>query len=121
MALGAITVTLDEIQGRKPRAPLFAVRVSFPGDGDYPAGGTPDFTELVRDAVEAYMKARSDANVRGRMSFTIMTLVGGLCGIYVPLYDHDTDKLKVLVGSTWVENATANISGTTFNVTLICS
>lgn len=121
MALGAITITLDEIQGRKVQAPLFAVRVSFPGDGDYPAGGTPDFTELVRDAVEEYMAARSDANVRGRMNFTIMALIGGDCGAYVPLYDDANDKLKVLVGATWVQNATANISGTTFNVTLICS
>jgi len=121
MSIGAIT--MGEITGEKPSAPLFAIDVSFAGDSSYPTGGTADFQESVRDAIETYMAAQSDANVRGRWNVEIQCVAGFNCGQYVPWYDAANDKLYVRDGghATWDEVAnTTNLSGTTFNLTLLC-
>ncbi len=119
MSLGAIT--FSNITGEKPSAPLFAVDVAFAGDGAYPAGGTPDFQELVRDAIETAMAAKTDANVRGRTNVSIVCVAGYDAGQYVPYYDAANDKLFVRDGgsATWAE-ASGNLSTTTFKLTLLC-
>ena len=121
MTLGAIT--LGTLEGDKPSAPLFAIDVSFEGDDAYPTGGTPNFQDAIRDAIEAANAAKSDHNVRGRMDISIQCVAGFESGQYVPYYDAANDKLKVLDGgsATWAEVAdTTDIHTTVFNLTLLC-
>jgi hypothetical protein len=121
MTLGTITLPNAKLTGAMPQAPLFAINISFPGDDAYPAGGTPDFQELVRDAIETKMKAAADANIRGRQNVEIENVIAGLCGAYTPIYDKANDKLWVDVKATGVEVAPAvDLSTTTFNVTVVC-
>lgn len=119
MTIGAITV--DSVAGEKPSTPMFAIDVEFAGDGAYPAGGTPDFTEAIRDAIEAKRAVLSDANVRGRTNVEIICVAGYDAGQYVPWFDVPNDKLFVRDGgsATWAE-ASGNISTTTFKLTLLC-
>lgn len=121
MTLGAIT--LGTLEGDKPSAPLFAIDVSFEGDDAYPTGGTPGFEELVRDAIEAANKAKSDKNVRGRQDITVQCVAGYQAGQYVPYYDAANDKLMVFDGgsATWAQvAATTDLHTTVFNLTLLC-
>jgi hypothetical protein len=123
MAIGAITYDGgDGMVGEKPSAPLFAVDVEFAGDAAYPAGGTPNFQGLVRDAIEAAVAALPDANVRGRTNIEIRAVAGYDAGQYVPWYDRAADKLFVRDGgsATWAE-AAGNLSTTTFKLTLLCA
>jgi hypothetical protein len=105
MAIGAITVGNNV--GRQPSAFAEVVMLAFAGDGAYGAGGTADFEDSVR--------AKLGRNV------TVLAVVGQDCGGYVPVYDRANDKLKVyeqtnVATSPLIETATANLSGTTFNV-----
>lgn len=115
------TMTFSDMTGDKPKAPMFAVDVSFPGDDNYPAGGTPDFNELVRDAIDTHMKALPDANVRGRMNVSVVSVAGSDSGQYVPSYDAVNDKLFVRDGgsATWAE-ASGDLKAITFKLTLLC-
>jgi hypothetical protein len=105
MALGTITaVAKSQVSG------LNLDRISFAGDGAYPAGGTPGFQALVRTAL-------------GKGSVTILQVQVEDCGGYVPMYDNANDKLKVYYGDNnnaadgaLVENATANLSAVTFKL-----
>ncbi len=119
MTLGAITY--GGMTGEKPSTPMFAVDVSFAGDDSYPAGGTPDLNEAVRDAIEAAVAALPDANIRGRTNVSIICVAGSDSGQYVPYYDADNDKLFVRDGgsATWAE-ASGDLSTTTFKLTLLC-
>jgi hypothetical protein len=97
------------------------IRMSFDGDDAYVAGGTADFTEVVKDAIEAAAVAASDSNIRGgQPNLEVVEVISADCGIYLAKYDQTNDKLKAVVGSTGVENATGDISGVTFNVTVLC-
>ena len=121
MALGTITVGTKE--GEKPSAPLFTIDVSFEGDAAYPDDGTPNFQELVRDAIEAANAAKSDHNVRGRQDITIQTVLAYHAGQYIPVYDVANDKLLVYDGgsATWAQvSGTPDLHTTIFNLTLLC-
>lgn len=85
-------------------------RITFDGDGTYPAGGTVDFQDLVRTFL-------------GR-EVIILGLFPNDCGGYLPALTSD-GKLKVYEaaadGSPFDETATADLSETTFDVTLLCT
>lgn len=104
MALGTL-VSVSK-SGEAASTPLRCDRISFPGDSSYPTGGTPGFEALVRALLG--------------MSVTIVDVVPGDCGDNKPEYDRANDKLKVRVISTAAEVAnTTNLSGVTFNLTVI--
>jgi len=99
------------------------LNIQFAGDGAYPAGGTADFTAYVKDIVAVAAAAALDANVRGAQELEIVDVKAGDCGQYVPSFDLANDKLFVRDGghATWAEVAPAvDLSGTTFNVTVMC-
>lgn len=118
MAIGTITIasTLDLPSGAR------LYHCSFAGDGAYPTGGT-----LVANVLAALVLAiktaelgASDTLVRGVMTPTIMDVIPGDCGQYVPMWV--TAGLKVRDGghATWDEvGAATDLSATTFNVTLV--
>lgn len=110
MALG--TMTLASGAGKSPSAPMRMDLISFAGDGAYGAGGTAGFQALVRTLL--------GQNVE------VMGVIGQDCGGYIPIYDKANDKLKVYEGDydpaavgPLTENATANLSGVTFNVLVL--
>lgn len=104
MAQGAITRGSEV--GGQASAPIFVERLSFPGDSAYPTGGTA-----------AFEVAYQAATAQGR---TIVTVVSDDCGDNKVEYDRVNDKLKVRVISTGAEVAnTTDLSGVTFNVTVI--
>jgi hypothetical protein len=106
MAIGAITVS--EQAGQRVSAPgPRAIPLQFLGDSDYPAGGTPNFEDLVRAALP------------GNEFVTIVTVTQGDCGGYQVTYDRENDKLKLWVSADAapnVENTTADLAAVTFNV-----
>jgi len=110
MALGTITVTKKTQVGDGPvRFDL----LSFAGDGAYPSGGSTGFQALVRAAL-------------GVGNVEVLAVIAQDCGGYQPIYDKAADKLKVYYGDNnnasdgpLVENATANLSGTTFKVLVL--
>jgi len=104
MAIG--TITLGTGAGLKPSAPLAVQPMSFPGDASYPTGGTATFGATVKTKL-------------GK-SCEILQVIGGDCGVYLALYDKGNDKLKVrkIVDGT-EPTATTDLSGTTFNVTVL--
>lgn len=108
MAIG--TITVGTRAGHAPSRPMFADTMSFAGDGAYAAGGTADFQASVRTAL--------GSNV------TVLAVIPGDCGGYVPVYDQAADKLKVyeqtdVATSPLIETVTADLSGTTFNVVVV--
>lgn len=118
MALGTITVGTIRERGNGGKL----IPISFPGDSSYPTGGTATFTALVEAAIKTAMAALGDANVRGPLDLTIVALIPGNCGQYLPSFDAVNDKLFVRdAGHATLDEVTAavNLSGTTFNVVLI--
>lgn len=108
MALGTITVA----EGGAAVGPLFIDRIACAGDGAYPSGGSTGFLALVQAKIGA--------------SRDILAVIPQDCGGYVPSYDHTADKLKVYYADNnnaadgpLIENATADLSGTTFNLVII--
>jgi len=111
------------IEARSNKVSDFKVRMNFDGDDAYPTGGTATFQALFRAAVNAANAALSDSNVRGDESLEILDIIGGDCGQYVAFYDKTNDKLKVLDGGSATRaevTATTDLSGTKFNITVIC-
>lgn len=109
MALGTITV----VRKTQIPGPLNYDEISFAGDGAYPTNGTPGFQALVRTAL-------------GKGNVTILHVIPAECGGYIPFYDVAADKLKVIYSDNnnaadgpLIENATANLSGTTFKLTVV--
>lgn len=81
----------------------FMDTIAFPGDAAYAAGGSEDFTEFFRAAFP------------GR---TPIAIIANDCGIFRPVFLIATDKLKVFRNDTGAE-ASGDLSGTIFNVTVI--
>lgn len=109
MAIGAITV----VRKSQVTGPVNYDEISFAGDGAYPANGTAAFQAAVRAAL-------------GKGNVTILYVVPQDCGGYVPVYDNVADKLKVYYADNnnaadgpLIENATANLSGTTFKLVIV--
>lgn len=109
MSLGTGTRVADEsTKGDK----LYVDQLSFLGDDAYPTGGTPDFDGFVQALL-------GDAR-------DVIAVVPGDCGDNLPIYVPDAGggatpgKLLVRVISTGLEVAnTTDLSGVTFNVTVI--
>lgn len=107
MALGTMTVRSRVGQDRGSNH-LKAYRLSFAGDTSYPTGGTASFKSTVESAI-------------GRKLVEIVDVVSGDCGDNRAEHDQANDKLKVRVISTAAEvGAAVNLSGVTFNVTVLC-
>lgn len=109
MAIGTITVGTEA--GLMPSAPTFSSKISFAGDSSYPTGGSTGFQALVR--------AKLGRNV------TVLAVLPQDCGGFTPVYDIGADALKVF--RTGAINAaqeqvpnTTNLSGTTFNLIVVC-
>lgn len=109
MAIGTITV----INKMQADGPLNLDTIAFAGDATYPASGSPGFQALVR-------KALNKGNV------TILYVISQDSGGYFPIYDVAGDKLKVFVGDNnnasdgpLVENASADLSATTFRLVVV--
>lgn len=118
MAIGTVTIasTVELPNGAR------LYHCSFAGDGAYPTGGTlaADVTAALVLAIKTAELAASDTLVRGPMTPTIIDLIPGDCGQYAPMWV--TAGLKVRDGghATWDEvTAAGDLSGTTFNVTLV--
>lgn len=112
MALGTPTLARKVLQG-----PIRADRLTFAGDGAYPAGGTVAFTDFYKDALAA-----ADASSPGREILAIVQVdVSG----YVLRYDDANDKLMVFEANSDAadgplqESSTANLSGVTFSVIVL--
>ena len=108
MAIGTIT----KAEGCSGPLGLFVDRISFLGDGAYPAGGTVGFLALAQAKIGA--------------SRNIIAVIPQDCGGYMPAYDHANDKLKVYEGDyspaavgPFVENVTADLSAVTFNLVIL--
>jgi len=111
MAIGAITVGTQA--GKSALDPIRIIPVSFAGDGAYGAGGTAAFEDSVQ-------------TILGE-SVTLLGVISLDCGGYVPVYDRAADKLKVYEGDynpaavgPLTENATADLSGVTFSMLVVC-
>ena len=119
MSIGTITI-VDRINldgGHK------LVKCSFDGDDAYPTGGTTaaNVEAALKLAIKTAAAAADDANVRAVENLSIVDVIAGDCGQYVPSWT--SSKLKVRDGgsATWAEASNeGDLSGTTFNVTFIC-
>jgi hypothetical protein len=119
MAIGTITIAsrLELGDGNK----MF--KCTFAGDGNYPTNGTlnADVTAALQLAIKTAAAAAGDANVRAIEDVTILDVIQGDCGQYVPCWT--AVGLKVLDGGhatrDEVGNGT-NLAGTTFGVTFVC-
>lgn len=117
MALGTTTI-VEQVAGE---GPVFIDRVTQVGDGAYPAGGTAAFQAKYRAAaVASGLKKASGRNI-------IAILPGGLnpddgsgtSKEIVPLYDHTSDKLMMVLMNTGVESAQSNQSSVTYNLLVL--
>jgi hypothetical protein len=106
MALGAITKVKKV--GQKPSAPTFCDLITFPGDGAYPAGGTPGFLALLQAAFG-----------QARTIIAVIDQTDPGVGLNFVEYDHTNDKLFMRVRTTGVESAVANQSAITYRVMVI--
>ena len=112
MALGSITAgaASGNLKGA-PSAPIFADKFSFAGDGNYPTGGTTGLDALLTAAA--------------KKTLTIVSIIADDCGGYIPVYlPANGGTLKVYEaaadGNPLDEVAnTTNLSGTTFNLTVL--
>ncbi len=118
MAIGTITIgnTLALPDGG------MLYKCSFAGDGAYPTHGT--LSAAIHTALKLAIKTAegltTDTNVRGPLNPTIVDIIGGDCGQYVPMWTAVGLKVRDGGHATWNEvgNGT-NLAGTTFNVTFV--
>lgn len=119
MALGTITIVSKVAL---PKGGML-LDCSFAGESSYPTGGTTavNLAAALKTALVAEVAAATDKNVRGFETLSVVGLIPGDCGQYVPsIVD---GKLKVRDGGsgTWAEvSGSANISTTTFHVQFVC-
>lgn len=102
MALTALTLTKDA--GAKPSAPLYADRITFPGEASYTAGGPTGF----QAAFNTLMKSNR----------TILAVLSLQTGDYKVEYNHADDKLLIRVVSTGAE-ASGDLSLVTYEILVI--
>ena len=105
MSLG--TITVNNKGGFKPSAPSPMLDISFAGDGAYGAGGTLLTTVVRAAAGDQAVEVLGVVDISGNAT-------------YMPVYNKATGKLMVFIRTTGVENATADISGTTFRILVVC-
>jgi hypothetical protein len=102
MALGTLTL----VKQAAGQGPIFYDRVSCTGDAAYPTGGTAAFETTYRAKVGS--------------SRTIIDIIPGDCGLFVPSYTFATKKLKVRNFTDGTEvTDTTNLGSTTFNFTVV--
>lgn len=108
MAIGTITVQTNKIL--KASAPIKYYILQFTGEDTYVKGtGTALFEAMVQAAVAE--------------DVTLMAVENTLSDTnpeYIPVYDEQSDALKILDPGAGDEAATADYSGTTFNFLAIC-
>ena len=109
MTIGAIT--LGTQAGKATSKPTRIIPVAFAGDGAYPSNGTAGFEDSVQNKLGELV--------------TVLGVIPQDCGGYVPIYDRANDKLKVYeqtdtATTPLIETATSNLSGTTFNMLVVC-
>lgn len=93
---------------------VFFDRIQFGGDDDYPAGGTPGFAALAAAAL-------------GKEGISIINVMkAGPCGGYEVFYDNENDKLVLYeydydagANGPAVENGTADLNATTFDLIVL--
>lgn len=104
-------ITLAQAGGGQTLQPVFFDSISFGGDDDYPAGGTPNFSEVVAAALE-----KVGIEVVGVMK-------AGPCGGYGVVYDKSADKLYIETypdaAGVAAENTTTDLSGVTFELVVL--
>ena len=112
MAIADTDITLVDQGGQKQSVPQFADAISFLGEASYPAGGM-----LIGDGFAKKLKS-------GR---TVLGIIPGDCGGYVPVWIPATKAVKVY----WADNdagadgplvevlATTVLSGVTFNLVVL--
>lgn len=109
MALG--TIVKDSLL-EAGLGPVRLDEIHFPGDGAYPAGGTPGFEALVRAKLVA-------GNV------DVIAIIQIDASGYVLRYDKANDKLMVFESDNGgadgplQQTTTADLSGTTFRVIVL--
>jgi hypothetical protein len=102
MALGPIEV----LEGHAADGNLRIDTLKFTGDAAYPTGGTPGIRNLVREAL-------------GKGNLTIVSVMPVDCGGKSVGYDFENDKLKVYAGGGAQEANNANLSTTTFTLSVV--
>lgn len=111
------------VGARSDRDKVIAINLQFNADNAYVAGGTPDFTDILRAAVAAVAAAATDANVRGAETLEILNVIPGYCGVrYQPAYDKANDKLVMIDtnAAPHIDAAPGDLSGTTVQLTCVC-
>lgn len=122
MAIGTVTIVSRVSLGEGSEE---LISVTFAGDGDYHTGGTPqaDILAPIATALALVVTNATDKNVRGVCTPTIKDVIAGNCGVYAAYWDGVNKKLKVLSGGSATRAEAANhadLSGTTFALSLIC-
>lgn len=110
MAIAAADITLEDQGGQSQSHPTFMNRISFSGEASYPTGGM-----LIGAGF-------AEKTLSGR---TVLGIVAGDCGGYVPVWIPATGAVKVYESDIdsdqplkEVDNA-ANLSGITFNLVVL--
>lgn len=117
--IGAITI---ETRAEDTDGAMKLFKCSFDGDASYRTGGTEGVQAELRSAIKLAAAAAGDANVRGIENVTIVDLIPGDCGPYVPSWDYASGKMKILRGghATRAEVPWGSaLFGITFHVTFV--
>lgn len=117
--IGAITI---EARAEDTNGAMKLFKCSFAGDASYRTGGTAGVQAELRAAIKLAAATSGDANVRGIEDVTIVDLIPGDCGQYVPTWDYANGKMKILRGghATRAEVSWGSaLFGTTFHVTFV--
>jgi hypothetical protein len=118
MAIGTITIasTLELPNGAR------LYHCAFAGDGAYPTNGTlaAAVTAALVLAIKTAELAATDTLVRGVLNPTIIDIIAGDCGQYIPMWTAVGLKMRDGGSGTLAEvgNGT-NLAGTTCNVTFV--
>lgn len=110
MAIAAAAITVADQGGQKQSVPLYADRISFAGEASYPTGGM-----LIGDGLTEKLKS-------GR---TILGIIPGDCGGYIPVYMPATGAIKLYESDVDSDqplkevDAATNLAGVTFNMTVL--
>jgi hypothetical protein len=99
------TIVEVDRSGDAASAPLRVDLITMVGDAEYPAGGTEGFQAAVRAIIG--------------VAVTVIGVMGAHKEKLMPYYDQANDKLWFWDYNTDAENATGNLSGTTFTMMVI--
>jgi hypothetical protein len=115
MALGTITINSHNANGD-----VRTLNLTFNGDGDYPTGGTVDFTDLLNAAVKTAAGVASDHNVRGAETLEILGLLEDNTTTYRAVYDKANDTLLMYDETMTEVVAHTDLHTTSVSISLLC-